>query len=117
MTDLEAVRQRSQRCDEYRDDPHDTIREWALAAVASAADVPALLTEIERLRSEVFTLTNSEDAMLAVVTVERDELVGEVARLRRERDDARADVREAGKEMRELEADLRAAYSQIEEMP
>jgi hypothetical protein len=49
MLDLSAIRARSDRCDEYRDDPKDSIGKWALAAVASAADVPALLAEIALL--------------------------------------------------------------------
>jgi predicted phosphoribosyltransferase len=50
VVDLDAIRERAARCEQYRDEPHDTIREWALAAVASAADVPALIAAVESLR-------------------------------------------------------------------
>jgi predicted phosphoribosyltransferase len=62
MVDLSAIRERSERCEQYRDEPHDTIREWALAAVASAADVPALIAAVESLRIQRDNAEHSEDA-------------------------------------------------------
>lgn len=41
---------------------------------ASAEDVPALLAEIQRLRHEVFVLTNSDDARAVLAETERDRL-------------------------------------------
>lgn len=48
---LDEIRERSRKCEEERDADRSRIDRWALAAVASAADVPALIGEIERLRA------------------------------------------------------------------
>lgn len=56
---LDAVRERSGACEKTRDSgSHEA---WTLAAIASAADVPALLAEIERLRTALAEETSSHE--------------------------------------------------------
>ena len=47
---LDAIRDRAQRCEVARS---GDMHAWVAAAIASAADVPALLEEIGRLRANV----------------------------------------------------------------
>lgn len=57
-TELDLVRIRH-RSDRYLARPTATL------AMGSASDVPALLTEVERLRTEVATLTIERDNLMA----------------------------------------------------
>ncbi len=84
--DLDAIRQRVAAASPgpwTPGDPPITASPADVAfACAARADVPALLNLIDELRAEVFTLTNSEDAMLTIVGAERDTALAEVQRLR-----------------------------------
>jgi hypothetical protein len=77
--DLAPIRERAGRAASLRASGTFDPPQAKTVYAQSAADVPVLLAEIERLRAEVFTLANSEDAMLAIVTVERDALRKELA--------------------------------------
>lgn len=78
--DIEAIRERSQRCDRLALTRSASTDTWALAAVASAADVPALLAEIERLRGEL-----GHTQYVVADGVER--IAGHLAEIERLRDD------------------------------
>lgn len=77
---IDAIRERSQRCEEARDAGEGTVGAygWAAAAIASAADVPLLIEEISNLRAEAASLRDERDAARA----ERDVARTEVARWR-----------------------------------
>lgn len=59
----------------------EALRRWAAAGTVTARDVTALIAEVERLRHEVFTLTNSEDARVFFVEQQRDAYRDQVKRL------------------------------------
>lgn len=58
--DIEAIRERSQRCDRLAITRSASIDTWALAAVASAADVPLLLAEVDQLTTELQAAREAE---------------------------------------------------------
>lgn len=105
--DIEAIRQRSEEVQRFREDPSSALahHNFLAATADSAHDVPLLLAEVERLTVE------ARNAEFEVVRL-RGELAGanaEVGKLREWNDEIKAERDALAEAAIQHEADLRDA--------